>query len=178
MNPDSDLFRAHPTGLAEPGRESLTSRHELLLDLREGRGAGLYRVLGLRRTGRGGREICEMGHEPSVLPLGTAAHEYILGLYDVLRRIFALRPDILLETCLRRQTASTWACCAFRPQIWCSDDTDPIERLDIQGGLLISLSPVLHGRPRIRLAPCPDPAPHAAVHPGQRVVFRRAGIRA
>ena len=36
VNPDSDLFRAHPDWvLAEPGRESLTSRHELLLDLRK-----------------------------------------------------------------------------------------------------------------------------------------------
>jgi alpha-galactosidase len=110
--------------------------------------------------------------------LGAAAHEYILGLYDVLRRIFGPRPDILLETCASGGNRFDLGMLCFSPQIWCSDDTDPIERLDIQGGLSYLYPQSCMGAHVSAVAPCPDSAPHAAVHQGQRVVFRRAGIRA
>lgn len=67
--------------------------------------------------------------------LGAKAHDYILGLYDVLRRIFEPRPQILLESCSSGGNRFDLGMLCFSPQVWCSDDTDPIERLDIQGGL-------------------------------------------
>ena len=33
------------------------------------------------------------------IALGAKAHDYILGLYDVQRRVFEPRPQILLENC-------------------------------------------------------------------------------
>ena len=32
------------------------------------------------------------------IALGSKAHDFVLGLYDILRRIFAPRPQILLAT--------------------------------------------------------------------------------
>jgi alpha-galactosidase len=136
VNPDSDLFRAHPDwALAEPGRESLTSRHELLLDLRkeEVRDYIVSSVCGVLDGADVKYVKWDMNRQSCAL--GTAAHGYILGLYDVLRRIFAPRPDILLETCSSGGNRFDLGMLCFSPQIWCSDDTDPIERLDIQGGL-------------------------------------------
>jgi len=67
--------------------------------------------------------------------LGAKAHQYILGLYDVLRRIFGPRPQILLESCSSGGNRFDLGMLCFSPQIWCSDNTDPIQRLATQGGL-------------------------------------------
>jgi alpha-galactosidase len=69
------------------------------------------------------------------IALGAKAHEYILGLYDVLGRIFVPRSQILLETCASGGNRFDLGMLCFGPQIWCSDNTDPIDRLDIQTNL-------------------------------------------
>ena len=69
------------------------------------------------------------------IALGAKAHDYILGLYDVLRRIFEPRPKVLLESCSSGGNRFDLGMLCFSPQVWCSDDTDPIERLTIQGNL-------------------------------------------
>jgi alpha-galactosidase len=66
---------------------------------------------------------------------GEFFHRYILGLYDVLRRIFRPRPHILLESCSSGGNRFDLGMLCYSPQIWTSDDTDPIERLKIQGGI-------------------------------------------
>ena len=66
---------------------------------------------------------------------GEKAYDYILGLYDVLGRIFRPRPQILLESCSSGGNRFDLGMLCYSPQIWASDDTDPIERLDIQNGL-------------------------------------------
>ena len=69
------------------------------------------------------------------IALGTKAHDFVLGVYDVLRRIFEPRPGILLESCSSGGNRFDLGILCFSPQVWCSDDTDPIERLTIQGNL-------------------------------------------
>ncbi|HBY70895.1 MAG TPA: alpha-galactosidase, partial [Lachnospiraceae bacterium] len=66
---------------------------------------------------------------------GEFYHRYILGLYEVLTRIFVPRPHILLESCSSGGNRFDLGMLVFSPQIWASDDTDPIERLKIQTGL-------------------------------------------
>lgn len=105
--------------LAEPGRESLTSRHELLLDLRKEdvRDYIVSSVCGVLDGADVKYVKWDMNRQSCAL--GTAAHEYILGLYDVLRRIFAPRPDILLETCSSGGNRFDLGMLCFSPQIWC-----------------------------------------------------------
>ena len=69
------------------------------------------------------------------IALGAKAHRFVLGLYEVLGRIFGPRPHILLESCSSGGNRFDLGMLCFGPQIWCSDDTDPIERLTIQGNL-------------------------------------------
>ena len=84
-----------------------------------------------------------MGYEPSYCgsvlsgskQSGEFYHRYIMGLYEVLKRIFEPRPHILLESCSSGGNRFDLGMLCFSPQIWCSDDTDPIERLKIQTGL-------------------------------------------
>jgi alpha-galactosidase len=66
--------------------------------------------------------------------LGAKAYDYILGLYDVLGRIFGPRPEILLENCASGGNRFDLGVLCYGPQTWASDDTDPVERLDIQTG--------------------------------------------
>ena len=69
------------------------------------------------------------------IALGAKAHSYILGLYEVLGRIFRPRPHILLESCASGGNRFDLGMLCFGPQVWCSDNTDPIERLTIQESL-------------------------------------------
>jgi len=136
VNPDSGLYRAHPDwAIHQPGRSDLLSRHELLLDLRK-EAVRDYIVDSVTEVLNSAdiRYVKWDMNRQSVLT-GAAAHEYILGLYDVLRRIFAPRPDILLESCSSGGNRFDLGMLCFSPQIWCSDNTDPMERLQIQGGL-------------------------------------------
>jgi len=67
---------------------------------------------------------------------GEFYHRYILGLYDVLDRIFNKKhPGVLLESCSSGGNRFDLGMLCYSPQIWTSDNTDPIERLDIQGGI-------------------------------------------
>jgi alpha-galactosidase len=66
---------------------------------------------------------------------GEFCHRYILGLYDILDRIFTPRPHVLLESCASGGNRFDLGMLRFSPQIWASDDTDPVERLKIQIGL-------------------------------------------
>jgi alpha-galactosidase len=69
------------------------------------------------------------------IALGAKAHRFILGLYEVLGRIFGPRPQILLESCSSGGNRFDLGMLCFGPQVWCSDNTDPISRLEIQENL-------------------------------------------
>lgn len=87
---------------------------------------------------------------------GELPYRYMLGLYEVLERIFTPRPHILLETCSSGGNRFDLGMLCYSPQIWSSDDTDPIERLSIQKGLSYFYPPctmalMFHSRPTNRL---------------------------
>ena len=65
---------------------------------------------------------------------GELAHRYILGLYSVLARLTEEFPEVLFEGCAGGGGRFDAGMLAFHPQIWCSDNTDPIARLRIQEG--------------------------------------------
>jgi alpha-galactosidase len=66
---------------------------------------------------------------------GEFFHRYIIGLYDILGRIFNPRPHVLLESCSSGGNRFDLGMLFYSPQVWASDNTDPIERLKIQEGL-------------------------------------------
>ena len=67
---------------------------------------------------------------------GEFYHRYIMGLYEVLRRIFHEKhPHVLFESCSSGGNRFDLGMLCYSPQIWTSDDTDPIERLKIQSGI-------------------------------------------
>ena len=135
VNVDSDLYRAHPDWALTDQHAPVFGRHQLLLDLTkpEVRDYIVENISTILDTANISYVKWDMNRHS--IALGAKAHGYILGLYDVLRRIFEPRPNILLESCSSGGNRFDLGMLCFSPQIWCSDDTDPIERLTIQGNL-------------------------------------------
>ncbi len=135
VNPDSDLYRAHPDWALTDALPPVYGRNELLLDLTkpEVRDYIVENVTAVLDSANITYVKWDMNRNS--VALGEKAHDYILGLYDVLRRIFEPRPEVLLEGCASGGNRFDLGMLCFAPQIWCSDDTDPIERLTIQQGL-------------------------------------------
>lgn len=135
VNPDSDLYRAHPDWALTDDHPDIYGRHELLLDLtkQEVRDYIVENVSRVLDSANISYVKWDMNRHS--IALGGKAHDYILGLYDVLGRIFGPRPHILLESCSSGGNRFDLGMLCYSPQVWCSDDTDPIERLTIQGSL-------------------------------------------
>ena len=135
VNMDSDLYRTHPDWALTDAYEPLLSRHQLLLDLTkpEVRDYIVENVGAVLDSAPITYVKWDMNRHS--VALGARAHDYILGLYDVLGRIFRPRPHILLESCSSGGNRFDLGMLCYGPQIWCSDNTDPIERLTIQGNL-------------------------------------------
>ena len=147
VSPDSELYRRHPDWALHDvlGREDLLGRHQLLLDLTkpEVRDYLVESVGGILDSA----PICYVKWDMNrhSCALGAQQHAFVLGLYDVLRRIFLPRPQILLESCSSGGNRFDCGMLWFSPQIWCSDDTDPVERLRIQQSLSFLYPPSCFG---------------------------------
>ncbi len=135
VNEDSELYRAHPDWALTDGFAPVLGRHQLLLDLTKPEVRD-YLVENVSRIIDGAQlRYVKWDMNRHSVALGAKAHAYILGLYDVLRRIFAPRPEVLLESCSSGGNRFDLGMLCFSPQIWCSDNTDPIARRCIQDGL-------------------------------------------
>ena len=135
VNADSELYRRRPDWVLAEGPAPLTGRHEYLLDLTRAdvRDYVVDSVSAVLDSANITYVKWDMNRHSTAL--GVKAYEYILGLYDVLRRIFEPRPHVLLESCASGGNRFDLGMMCHSPQVWTSDDTDPIERLDIQNGL-------------------------------------------
>lgn len=137
VNVDSELYGAHPDwAIRDAGREDVYGRSELLLDLTRSE----VRDYIVENVGRvlDSADISYVKWDMNRHLAGgdgAFAHKYILGLYEVMERIFTPLPHILLESCSSGGNRFDLGMLCHSPQIWASDNTDPIERLDIQRGL-------------------------------------------
>ena len=135
VNPDSDLYRAHPDWALTDGFQPVLGRNQLLLDLTRPEVRDYIVENVSRILDSTGISYVKWDMNRHSVALGAKAHDFVLGLYDVLRRIFAPRPDVLLESCSSGGNRFDLGMLCFSPQIWASDNTDPIERLTIQNGI-------------------------------------------
>ena len=65
---------------------------------------------------------------------GEVYHRYVLGVYELQRRLTEKYPDLLLENCAGGGARFDCGMLYYSPQIWCSDNTDARSRLVIQYG--------------------------------------------
>lgn len=136
VNPDSKLYRAHPEwALHANSGVTVLGRNELLLDLSkaEVRDYIVDNVSKCIDEGHVSYVKWDMNRHSTAL--GATAHKCVMGLYDVLNRIFTDRPEVLLESCSSGGNRFDLGMLCFSPQIWSSDDTDAVERFHIQYNL-------------------------------------------
>ena len=145
ISEDSDLYRAHPDwALTVPGRSFTRARHQLVLDFsREDVRTYIFdRMCEILESANieyvkwdANRHLTDVWS--AKLPAdrqGEVFHRYILGLYDFLEKLTQRFPNLLIEGCSGGGGRFDAGMMYYHPQIWCSDDTDAIERLEIQYG--------------------------------------------
>lgn len=145
VSEDSDLYRVHPDwAFRIPGRQPMRGRYQLVLDFsREDVRTHIYQMIcDVLDSARieylkwdFNRSISDV--YSAVLPAdqqGKVAHQYVLGLYEMLEKLMSRYPDLLIEGCSGGGGRFDAGMLYYTPQIWCSDDTDAIERLKIHYG--------------------------------------------
>lgn len=139
INEKSKLYEKYPDWVVKlPNRELYLGRNQLVLDYskKEVRDY-IVEVMGklLRENDISyvkwdmNRHITDTGENG-----GEFFHEFVLGLYDVMNRLVTEFPKVLFEGCSSGGNRFDLGILCYMPQIWTSDDTDPNERVHIQGG--------------------------------------------
>ncbi len=145
VSEDSELFRAHPDWcLHTPGRTPAPSRQQLVLDLSR-KEVEDYLFDSISKILESApiayvkwdfnRHLTNVWS--AILPReqqGQVYHRFVLGLYSLLERLLEKFPEILFEGCSGGGGRFDAGMLYYTPQIWCSDNTDAIDRLRIQYG--------------------------------------------
>ena len=183
VNEDSDLYRAHPDwALAVPGRKPVMGRNQLVLDLgRQEVVEHLYGVFSalIRENGIDyikwdmNRNIADTWS--AALPPHRqleASHRYMLGVYTLMDRLTGEFPEVLFENCAGGGGRFDAGMLYYTPQIWCSDDSDAIERLAIQMGTAVAY-PV--GTMGAHVSACPNQQTGRTTPFGTRAIVAMSG---
>lgn len=145
INEDSDLYRKHPDwALKMPGRKPNRTRNQLVLDMTRPEVIDYLYSRFQDLLGNNHIEYVKWDMNRSIadayssaLPedrQGEVLHRQTLGVYELMNRITTNFPDVLVEGCSGGGGRFDAGILCYSPQIWCSDDTDPIHRLNIQFG--------------------------------------------
>ncbi|MGB8452064.1 MAG: alpha-galactosidase [Anaerocolumna sp.] len=145
VNEDSDLYRKHPDWCLQiPGRPMTRCRYQIVLDLtREDVRNYIYDSISAILT-TANVEYIKWDFNRSIAEAwsalkdenhqGQVFHDYILGLYEILERLTTDYPYVLFEGCSSGGGRFDTGMLFYMPQIWCSDNTDAVDRLKIQYG--------------------------------------------
>ncbi len=179
----SALYRVHPDwALSVPGRKPVMGRNQMVLDMGRPEVVNhLYRVLSalLRENGidyikwdmnRNMTDVYSRALPPE--RQRETSHRYILGVYDLLERLTTEFPEVLFEGCAGGGGRFDAGMLYYCPQIWCSDDTDAIERLTIQMGTSVGYPVSAMGA---HVSVCPNQQTGRTVPFGTRGVVAMSG---
>ena len=145
ISPDSELYKAHTDWAIQiKGRPLTLCREQYVLDY--SRKEVRDHVYGMMKKilDSANIEYIKWDMNRQLTEVGSATlpaerqrelwHRYVLGVYDLMDRLTTDYPHILLENCSGGGARFDPGMLYYSPQIWCSDDTDAIERLKIQHG--------------------------------------------
>ncbi|MDC7226673.1 MAG: alpha-galactosidase [Spirochaetales bacterium] len=156
INADSELYHAHPEWVIKtPGRPASEGRHQLMLDLANPEVVDFLFTTFSALFRRANLQYVKWDHNrnmsdvySNVLPAERqkeTAHRNVLGLYKLLEKLKNDFPDILFESCASGGNRYDLGMLYYMPQAWTSDDTDALERIDIQYGTSMLYPPSTMG---------------------------------
>ncbi len=145
VSEDSELYKAHPDwAFAIPGRKPVRGRSQLVLDFSRPEVVdAIYNQISAVLDSANieylkwdmNRSISDVYSVTAEADRqGEISHRYVLGLYDFLERLHGNYPDLLIEGCSGGGGRFDAGMLYYCPQIWCSDNTDAIDRIAIQYG--------------------------------------------
>ena len=135
VNPDSDLYRAHPDwAISVPNRISSLSRNQLILDLSRDDVCDyiITAVSDVLKSANIEYVKWDMNRPMTDMPYEGYNHKYTLGFYKIMDAITGAFPNILFEGCSGGGGRFDAGVLAYIPQIWTSDNSDAAARLKIQ----------------------------------------------
>ena len=145
ISPDSDLYRTHPEWAVQTTvRTPTLCRTQYVLDMtREDVREYLFQNM-VKILRSANIEYVKWDMNRCITDAGSAMldaehmgeffHRYVLGLYELQERLLQEFPNLLLENCTGGGGRFDAGMLYYSPQIWCSDNMDPKERLFIQEG--------------------------------------------
>lgn len=140
---DSALYRKHPEWQLQcPRRESVKSRCQYVLDMSRAdvRTYLFEQISEILNDAKCNYIKWDMNRSlanvwSALLPSerqGEVWHRYVLGVYDLLEKLLTAHPMLLIEGCSGGGGRFDAGMLYYTPQIWCSDNTDAIDRISIQ----------------------------------------------
>lgn len=152
VNPDSDLYRAHPDWVYHfVGRTPSLSRNQLILnlarpDVKEYVLTMLdvvlsrYNIKYLKWDYN--RPISEAGWPSASLEQQREISvRHVRSLYDIVAQLRGKHPEVLFEACASGGGRADMGSLAHFDHAWASDNTDPFDRLAIQQGYMLAYAP-------------------------------------
>ncbi len=145
VNEVSNLYESHPDWVIQtPNRQKSYGRNQFVLDFsREEVVEHIFQMMCKTLDSCNisyikwdmNRNITE-AFSPSLSAnaQGEFFHRYILGVYSLYEKLIARYPKILFESCASGGARFDPGMLYYAPQAWTSDDTDAVERLQIQYG--------------------------------------------
>jgi alpha-galactosidase len=151
INPDSDLFRAHPDwALQLEGRPMFTSRNQLVLDISRAEVSDylfekMSALLGSLPIGYikwdHNRDLTTAGLRSGLPGYRVQVH----ALYALLARLRAAHPAVEIESCSGGGGRIDFGVLRYAHRVWTSDCIDALSRVDIQRGFLQFFPPEVMG---------------------------------
>lgn len=151
VNPDSDLYRAHPDwALTTGGYEPLTFRNQLVLDL--GRPEAFAHILERLDELLTQNDIAYLKWDMNrdLVQAGGAGdaagvHAQTLAYYALVDELRARHPAVEIESCASGGARADFAVLERTQRVWTSDCNDAVERQTIQRGFSYFFPPEVMG---------------------------------
>lgn len=145
VNVDSDLYRAHPDWVMDiPGKPHTEGRFQRILDLCNpevvdymiGTMSKVFSSTNISYVKWDMNRSFSDYYSRTLRPeqQKEVGHRYILGLYRMMKTLTERFPDILFEGCSSGGNRFDLGILSYFPQIWASDDTDAVYRVNGQTG--------------------------------------------
>ena len=151
VNPDSDIFRAHPDwALITDGYEPVLGRHQLVLDL--GHREAFTFVYGYLDKLLSDHDISSVkwdmnrDHIQGSTQQGAAGtNAQTLALYHLIDKLRRAHPNVEIESCASGGARIDHEILKRTERVWTSDCNDALERQTIQRGVSMLIPPELMG---------------------------------
>ncbi len=141
VNPDSDLFRAHPDWMLGP-RHQVTGRHQMVLDMANPAVRDyLFDAISAVLT-EYAIDYIKWDHN-RLLPVVDSAQTR--GVYDLLDRLRTAHPMVEIESCASGGGRIDAGILARTHRVWLSDSIDATERLRMQHDAALFLPAAITG---------------------------------